>query len=62
MTIAKVVVLEERPKPDLNQDGEVDIKDISIFLLHLSQADLKADFNNDGKVTTADLSILLQTK
>jgi hypothetical protein len=62
MTIAHITVLEQRPRPDLNQDGKINIKDISIFLLHLSQADRRADFNNDGRVTTADLSILLEAE
>jgi hypothetical protein len=61
-SVADVLVLSSLPNPDLNNDGKVDLTDISLFLLLLPTNNLKGDFNNDGKVNTADLSILLQAR
>jgi hypothetical protein len=61
-SVADVLVLSNLPNPDLNNDGRVDLTDISLFLLLLPTNNLKGDFNNDGKVNTADLSILLQAR
>jgi len=56
-----VTVLTKSPNPDINQDGEVSISDLSVFMLYLTSNNPLADFNNDGKVNTADLSILLNS-
>lgn len=61
-SIADVLVLTKLPTPDLNNDGIVDIVDVSILLLIIPTGDLKGDLNNDGKVNTADLSIILQAR
>lgn len=48
------------PKPaDLNNDGKVNIADLSILLSNWGKAGVPADLNNSGKVDIADLSILL---
>ena len=57
-----VTIVETLPSPDLDGDGQVTIKDISLFFLHISQSNQRADFNNDGKVNTADLRILLDAR
>ena len=46
---------------DLNNDGHVNIFDLSIFLTHWQQtgSGIPEDFNNDGVVNILDLSILL---
>lgn len=54
----KVTVLQEKPSPDLNNDGKQDLLDISIFMSHLATQNKRSDFNLDGKVNLADLSIL----
>lgn len=59
---ADVVVLTMLPKPDLNDDGNINLTDVSLFLLLLPTNSPKADFNDDGKVNTADLSILLDAR
>ena len=53
------------PKTDLNGDGTVNIKDLSIFL---SSWGLKGesqkkiiDFNNDGETNISDFSIFIRT-
>ena len=51
------------PKADLNNDGKVDVQDLSIFMnrYHLPDANkhLELDLNNDGKVDITDLSLIL---
>lgn len=59
---AEVVILSSPPTPDLNNDGDVTITDVSLFLLLLPTGNPTGDFNGDGKVGTADLSILLQAR
>lgn len=59
---AEVWVLSELPTPDLNNDGSVNITDVSLFLLLMPTGNPTGDFNGDGKVGTADLSILLQAR
>lgn len=44
---------------DLNNDGKVNITDLSILLSDWGKPDVQADLNNSGKVDIADLSILL---
>jgi hypothetical protein len=61
-SVADVLVLTKLPTPDLNNDGVVDIVDVSILLLIIPTGDLKGDLNDDGKVNTADLSIILQAR
>lgn len=60
-TIAEYVIKDTGPpSPDLNNDGEVSIKDVSVFLPSLSQDyDKKKDFNQDGKVNLVDMSIMM---
>ncbi|MBI2099385.1 hypothetical protein HYT45_03180 [Candidatus Uhrbacteria bacterium] len=53
------------PKTDLNSDGIIDIKDLSIFLTKWRSKDeavrKQIDFNGDGKVNISDLGIFAQT-
>lgn len=44
---------------DINQDGKVDILDLSILLSHWQTTDAASDLNKDGTVNIFDLSILL---
>ncbi len=45
---------------DLNEDGRVDIVDLSIFLYYSNKPYLaRYDFNQDGKIDLVDISILL---
>jgi hypothetical protein len=52
-------------KTDLNNDGVVDVKDLSIFLSFWSSIDINArkkiDFNNDGVADIKDFSIFVRT-
>ncbi len=52
------------PKADLNNDGKVDITDLSIFMTRYRSSDvikpLELDLNSDGKVDSTDLSLLLK--
>ena len=54
-------VVSELPNPDLNGDGRVNFKDVSIFMLNMLGNDPKYDLNGDGAVNSDDLSILLQS-
>ena len=47
--------------PDLNGDGQVDIRDLSLLLINFgkSGSSLKGDLNGDGRVAIQDLSLLL---
>lgn len=49
------------PPGDLNNDGQINIFDLSIFLSHWGQSGsgLPEDFNGDGTVNIFDLSIIL---
>jgi hypothetical protein len=44
---------------DVNNDGKVDILDISVLLSNFSKATASCDLNKDGTVNVFDLSILL---
>ena len=44
---------------DINDDGFVDVTDLSILLSNWNTSDATADINNDGEVNIFDLSILL---
>lgn len=46
-------------RADLNNDGETNFFDISIFLNAYTSRDLLADFNNDGRTDFFDLSSFL---
>lgn len=46
-------------KADFNNNGTVDIQDLSYLLTRWASSDLTADLNNDGAVGIVDLSILL---
>jgi hypothetical protein len=61
-THAHVAVVRQVPSADINGDGVVNVKDVSIFMLHLLGNDPRFDFNLDGTVDTDDLRILLRKK
>ena len=61
-TNSHIAVVKEVPSTDLNGDGVVTVKDVSIFMLHLLGNDPRFDFNLDGTVDTDDLRILLRKK
>lgn len=44
---------------DIDQDGKVTLKDISIFMSAWSDKSVIYDFNNDGRMTFRDFSIIL---
>ncbi len=46
-------------KPDMNDDGKVNLVDFSIFLLSWQTTEASADYNCDGRVNLADFSIML---
>lgn len=46
-------------KPDMNEDGKVNLVDFSIFLLSWQSTDAPADYNCDKRVNLADFSIML---
>lgn len=46
-------------KPDMNDDGKVNLVDFSIFLLSWQTTEASADYNCDGQVNLADFSIML---
>lgn len=49
-----------QPGPgDLNNDGDLDISDLGIFLANFGQTHSSADLNGDGMVNISDLGILL---
>lgn len=58
-SLADVMVTETKPQPDFNNDGKVNMIDVSLFLLYLPANNPKGDLDNNGKVNNADLSIIL---
>ena len=48
------------PKADLNGDGKIDARDLSIFNTLYKNKDKQVDLNNDGKIDLTDLSIFLR--
>ncbi len=52
-------IVPEKPNPDLNGDGKMNVSDVSIMMMQLLGSDLRYDLNTDGKVNLADLSIVL---
>lgn len=61
-SLADVLVADIIPKPDLNNDGKVNMIDVSLFLLYLPVNNPKGDIDNNGKVNNADLSIILDAR
>lgn len=61
-THAHIAVVRQVPSADLNGDGVINVRDVSIFMLHLLGDDPRFDFNLDGTVDTDDLRILLRKK
>lgn len=56
---SQVAVLDNAPSYDLDGDGAVTIRDISIFMPKLFSNEARFDFNLDGTVDLKDFSILL---
>ena len=61
-TFVEVTVTRPENSTDFNSDGTTDVRDISIFMIHLATANLRSDFNDDKKVTISDLSIILNAR
>lgn len=55
-------IVNESPDFDLNNDGDIGLLDISIFMPNLFSNNPIYDFNLDGKVNTTDFSMLLNAK
>ena len=55
-------IMPEKPDSDLNDDGKVNVADVSIMMMQLLSSDSRYDLNLDGKVNLADLSILLDAR
>lgn len=53
-------VVTTPPNYDLNGDGTINLRDVSIFMLNLFGNNSAYDFNQDGVVNTADLQLLLR--
>lgn len=56
---SKLVVMNETPSSDFNNDGSYTITDVSIFMSRLFEGDRRGDLNQDGTVNATDLSIVL---
>lgn len=56
---SRVSVLSTPPTLDLDDDGDITIRDISIFMPNLFTKEARFDFNLDGEVDLKDFSILL---
>lgn len=56
------VVTSQEKSTDLNGDGKQSIADVSTFMVHIAQKNLRSDFNDDGVVSLADLSIIMQAQ
>jgi hypothetical protein len=50
-----VSVISDVPPLDVNNDGEIGFKDISILLTALGSTEDKYDFNRDGRVDWSDI-------
>ena len=55
-------IVNKVPNFDLNNDGDIGLLDISIFMPNLLSNNPVCDFNNDGKVNTTDFSMLLNAR
>lgn len=58
-TVGQSVSIGSCGKPDMNDDGKVNLVDFSIFLLSWQTTDEPADYNCDQRVNLADFSIML---
>lgn len=58
----KITIVPEGSHPDLNNDGRIDLVDISIFMINILGNNSRFDFNQDGQVNTTDLSVLLEAR
>lgn len=54
---SRLVIVDSVTSADLNGDGEITIRDTSIFMQDLATQSKRSDFNGDGRVTLADYSI-----
>jgi len=54
-----IVREQEAPSPDINNNGLVDIIDISVLIFSLGKDDARYDFNKDNNINLTDLSILI---
>ncbi len=59
---SNIVVLNDKPNPDFNDDGKVGAADVSILMTHLMSSNLRYDLNADGKIGLGDVSILLDAR
>ena len=59
---SKITVMPDASFFDLNNDGKINLSDISIFMLNMLGNDTRFDFNQDGHVNTTDLSLLLEAR
>ncbi|MCH7541724.1 hypothetical protein IH981_03040, partial [Patescibacteria group bacterium] len=60
--LVSVTIKSGSPKKklgDINGDGKINIRDLSILLFRWRTKYVNADFNGDGKVDIRDLSVLL---
>lgn len=58
----QVTTLPTPPQYDINNDGVIDIRDMSIFMPKLFTNEAAYDFNRDGRVTLVDFSMLLDAR
>lgn len=58
----KIAVIPNSSNFDLNNDGKINLGDISIFMLNILGNNPRFDFNQDGSVNTIDLSLLLEAR
>lgn len=54
-----VRVIPQSRSFDLNNDGLNTFADVSIFMIHLSEQNLRSDFNQDGTVNIVDANLIL---
>ncbi len=57
-----VRVIPESLSFDLNGDGLNTFADVSIFMIHLTEQNLRSDFNQDGKVNIVDANLILSRR
>ncbi len=57
-----VTIVPATPPLDINQDGEIGFRDVSILLLRLGGTDARYDFNGDGSVTWTDVRVWQQLR
>lgn len=59
-TAINLAVQTKQPSPDLNEDGIITIRDLSIFMMYLATSDIRGDVSHDSRVTMTDASIMLE--